>query len=159
MGDSQKYEENLTAYLDGELSEVEVKELEAALAKDASLRATLDSLRGALSAMKSMPEPAASAALRRAVLEKVEGPQSFGERMKLFFTLPRLIPVAGLAAAAALAVVVSSRGGGLDKPPADPEQLYVAQNMDLLEDMELIGLEHPDDLDVVMNLDALEATP
>lgn len=157
MGDVQKYEENLTAYLDGELPEAEVKELEAALVKDASLRATLESLKGALSAVKSMPEPAASAALRRAVLAQVEGPQSFGERMKLFFTLPRLIPVAGLAAAAALAVVVTVKGG--EKPPADPEQLYVAQNMELLEDMDLIGLEHPEDLDVVMNLDSLEATP
>jgi anti-sigma factor RsiW len=159
MGDVSKLEENLTAYLDGELSEVEVKELEVALAKDAALRATLESLRSALSAMKAMPEPAASAALRRSVLAQIEGPQSFGERVKLFFTLPRLIPVAGLAAAAALAVVVTVRGAGGDKPPADPEQLYVAQNMDLLEDMELIGLEHPEDLDVVMNLDALEATP
>jgi anti-sigma factor RsiW len=154
---SVKHEENLTAYLDGELPEAEVKELEAALAKDPGLRATLAQLRGALAAVKALPDPAASAALRRAVLSKLEGPQSLGERLKLLFTLPRLIPVAGLAAAAVLAVVVTQGRG--DKPPADAEQLYVAQNMEMLEDLEIIGLEHPDDLEVVMNLDALEATP
>ena len=150
------HDENLTAYLDGELPEAERQELEAALEKDPGLRASLEQLRGAVAAMKALPEPAASAALRRAVLAQVEGPQNLSERLKAFFTLPRLVPIAGLAAAAALAVVVT-RGG--EKTPADPEQLFVAQNMELLEDLDTLGLESVDDLEVVMNLDALEATP
>ena len=141
-----KHEENLTAYLDGELSPDEVRALEAALEKDPALRATLASLKSAVAAVKALPEPAASLGLRRAVLAKVEGPQSFGERVKLFFTLPRLVPVAGIAAAAVVAVVTLRPGG--DKPPADPEQLFVAQNMEMLEDLE-----------VVLNLDTLEGTP
>ena len=151
-----KMEENLTAYLDGELSVEDKAAVEAALAKDPALRATLESLKGALAAVKALPEPAASLGLRRAVLAQVEGPQTFGERLKAFFTLPRLAPIAGVAAAAALAVVVAQRG---DKPPADPEQLYVASNMEMLEDLDILGLESPEDLEVVMNLDALEATP
>lgn len=151
------FEENLTAYLDGELSEAERKELEAALEKDPALRATLETLKGAVAAVKALPQPEASAGLRRAVLARVEGPQTLGERLKLMFTLPRLVPIAGLAAAAALAVVASRTPTG--GAPADPEQLFVAQNMEVLEDLDLLGLEHPDDLEVVMNLDALEATP
>jgi anti-sigma factor RsiW len=152
-----EHEENLTAYLDGELPEAERKALEAALEADPALRATLAQLEGAVAAVKALPDPAASAALRRAVLAQVDGPQTLSERLKAFFTLPRLVPIGGLAAAAVLAVVVSQRGA--DKPPADPEQLFVAQNMEMLEDLDLLGLEHPDDLEVVMRLDELEATP
>src|SRR5690242_6489033 len=100
-----KHEENLTAYLDGELAADERRALEAALEKDPALRATLESLKSAVAAVKALPEPAASLGLRRAVLAKVEGPQTLGERVKLFFTLPRLVPVAGIAAAAVVAVV------------------------------------------------------
>jgi hypothetical protein len=53
-------------------------------------------------------------------------------------------------------VVVS---GGGEKAPADPEQLFVAQNMELLEDLDTLGLESAEDLEVVMALDQLEATP
>lgn len=150
------HEENLTAYLDGELPEAERRALEAALEKDPGLRASLEQLKGAVAAVKSLPDAQASAALRRAVLAQVEGPQNLSERLRAFFTLPRLVPIAGVAAAAALAVVVSSGG---EKAPADPEQLFVAQNMELLEDLDTLGLESPEDLDVVLALDQLEATP
>jgi anti-sigma factor RsiW len=149
------HEENLTAYLDGELPEAERKELEAALEKDPGLKASLEQLRSAVAAVKALPEAEASAALRRAVLAGVDGPQTLSERLRAFFTLPRLVPIAGVAAVAALAVVVS----GGEKAPADPEQLFVAQNMELLEDLDTLGLESPEDLDVVMALDQLEAAP
>jgi anti-sigma factor RsiW len=151
------HQEDLTAYLDGELAEADRRDLEAALEKDPALRAELAQLQGAVAALKALPQPSASAALRRAVLAEVAGPQRLGERLKLMFTLPRLAPIAGLAAAAALAVVAMRPGG--DRAPADPEQLFLAQNMELLEDLDTLGLESPEDLEVVMNLDALEATP
>lgn len=158
MGEQEDIEENLTAYLDGELPEAQARAVEAALAKDPALRATAERLKGAIAAVKALPEPAASAALRRQVLARVAGPQTLGERLGALFTLPRLAPFAGLAAAAALAVVVAQGKGG-DERPADPEQLFLAQNMEVLEDLEIIGLENPEDLEVVLSLDALEGTP
>ena len=35
----------------------------------------------------------------------------------------------------------------------------LAENMDVVEDLDLMGLENPDDLEVVANLKELEATP
>ena len=51
------------------------------------------------------------------------GDGELGEAMRPFFTLPRLVPAVGLAAAAAVTVIVVQRP---DKPALDSETLYVA---------------------------------
>ena len=149
---------SLTAYIDGELSELERKRIEDALKTDPELAALERAMRSTLEAVEKLPGPQPSAALRRAVLNRLDEKTAF-EKLRAFFTLPRLVPVVGLATAAVVAVVVVQRGALGEKPQLDSETLFVAQNMDVLEDMDLIGLEDADDLDVVASLHELEGTP
>lgn len=152
----------LSAYLDGELTPEERARVDAALAADPQLRRTLASLQAALAATAALPTPQASPALRRAVLAQVAAP-TWAERLALLWSPRALLPV-GAAAALALAVVLVNRDGALPSesaaaPVADEEALAMATHLELLEDMELAGLERAEDLDVVTHLDELEATP
>lgn len=149
---------NLTAYIDGELSELEHKRLEDALKTDPELAALERAMRATLEAVEKLPGPQPSSALRRAVLSRLDEKTAF-EKLRALFTLPRLVPLAGLATAAVVAVAVVQGGAGADKPQLDSETLFVAQHMDVLEDLDLLGLEEADDLDVVASLHELEGTP
>lgn len=147
--------DDLTAYIDGELTPERSKEVEAALSADPALRALEQRLRQAIGAVEALPAPVAhpSAQLRRNVLAAIDAP-SFWQR---WFTLPRLAPMGLALAAAAVAVVVWPRPeeGG----PIDEEKLFIAQNLDVVEDLDLVGLDSADDLDVVASLHELEVTP
>jgi anti-sigma factor RsiW len=150
---------DLTAYVDGELSELDARRIEEALKADPELAALERRLRKAVTVVEKMEAPAPSLALRRAVLGRIDEPTAL-ERLKAFFTLPRLVPAAGLAAAAAIAVVVVMKNRHHEAPLGqDAEALVLAENMDVVEDLDLMGLENPDDLEVVANLKELEATP
>lgn len=149
------FSEELTAYVDGELAPEKVREMEAALARDPALRSLEQRLRQSIGAVEALPLPAPSPALRRAVLEAIAQP-TFWER---WFTLPRLLPV-GLALAAALtAVVVWPRLGLEEGLPADEEKLLLAQNLDVVEDLDLMDLDSAEDLEVVADLHELEVAP
>ena len=76
-----------------------------------------------------------------------------------WFTLPKLVPMMALAAAAVLAVVL--RGRAVEVPPAfvEEDQVLLAQNMELVEDLDLVGLTSPEDLEVIEQLKELEANP
>ena len=150
---------NLTAYIDGELSELEARRMKEALDADPELAALERAMRATLEAVEKLPSPEPSQALRRAVMNRLDEPKSAFERLRAFFTLPRLVPAVGLATAAVVAVVVMQGRVGTDRPQLDAETLLVAQNIEVLEDMDLIGLENPDDLDVVASLHELEGTP
>ena len=157
MTDDHDLAAELTAYIDGELSAEDAKKIAAALDADPKLRALEQQLRSTVVAMKSLHDPQPSMALRRLVLASIdEVPASLFDRLRAAFTLPRLVPVAGLAAAAIAVAVVAGRDS---QPTDDPEQLVVAQNLEVLEDLEVVGLDEADDLDVVQNLHELEATP
>ncbi|MDP1822649.1 MAG: zf-HC2 domain-containing protein [Archangium sp.] len=145
------FQEELTAYIDGELPPEKVRELEAALAKDPQLRALEQRLRRSIDAVEALPLPQTSPALRRAVLAAIEKP-TFWEK---WFTLPRLLPV-GLALAAGLtAVVLWPRE---EAPALDEEKLLLAQNLEVVEDLDLVDLGSAEDLDVVAQLHELEVT-
>src|SRR5688572_2302172 len=105
MSTRDELAENLTAYIDGELSELERKRIEEALKADPELAALERQLRSTVDAVEAMPAPAPSTALRRAVLNRLDE-KSRLERLRAFFTLSRLVPAVGLAAAAAVTVVV-----------------------------------------------------
>jgi anti-sigma factor RsiW len=147
------FHDDLTAYIDGELSAERTKEMEAALAADPSLRAMEQRLRSMVQAVEALPPPVteSSAAMRRAVLNAVAEP-TFREK---WLRWPVLMPVAGLMAAAAVTLVVwpaeEAAPAGLDE-----QNLLLAQNLEVVEDLDLVGLESPEDLDVVADLQDLE---
>lgn len=146
---------DLTAYIDGELPEARAAEVAAALAADPQLQALETKLRATVVALKGLPDPDPSLALRRNVLALVDEP-TWKERLAKWLTPPRLVPV-GLAVAATLAAVVLWPGQPVVVDPGlDEDSLLVAQNLELAEDLDLVGLESPDDLAVVAQLDELE---
>jgi anti-sigma factor RsiW len=160
MSTSEELAENLTAYIDGELSELEARRVEEALKADPALAALERRLRVMVTAVEKLEAPAPSRALRRAVLSQLDAPGAWG-RLRALFTLPRLVPAIGLAAAAMVTLVLL-RGRDVEQaaaPVADAETLFLAQNMDVVEDLDVLGLENPEDLEVVENLHELEATP
>lgn len=152
-------EEELTAYVDGELSELDAQRVKAALAADPKLAALERQLRLTVAAIEALPSPEPSQALRRAVLTRLDAqPQGFS--LGAWLRPSRLMPMLGLLAAAVLVVVIGSRGTAVGPMrEVEEEQLYVAQNMEVLEDLDLAGLESADDLDVIAQLNELEATP
>ena len=146
------FEEDLTAYIDGELSPEKARALEAAMERDPALRSLEKRLRVSIAAVEELPMPQTSPALRRAVLEAISKP-TFFER---WFTLPRLLPL-GLALAAGITLIVWPRG---EEPgaPLDEEKLLLAQNLEVVEDLDLVDLGSTEDLDVVAQLHELEVT-
>ena len=146
-----EFEEDLSAYIDGELPPERVKAMEAALVKDPALRALEQRLRRSIEAVEAMPLPQTSSpALRRAVLAAIDEP-TFFER---WFKLPRLLPI-GLAVAAGVSAVVF-----WPRPEEavqfDEEKLLLAQNLEEVEDLDLVDLGSTEDLDVVAQLHELE---
>ncbi len=154
------YEEDLTAYVDRELPELRARHLEAHLPGCGECQRTLDLLRRTLDQLAALPAFETSPALRRAVLNRIdEEPRGLAALWNALLRPQVAGPV--LAAATAMGVVAAV---GLRHHPgapelADPAQLEVAANMEVLEDMDVVGLDNPDDLDVVAHLDELEATP
>ncbi len=143
------FEEDLTAYIDGELPPERARALEAAMQTEPSLRSLEQRLRASIAAVEELPSPQTSPALRRAVLEAIEKP-TFFER---WFSLPRLLPL-GLALAAGVALIVWPRG----EEAIDGEKLLLAQNLEVVEDLDLMDLGSTEDLDVVAQLHELEVT-
>ena len=146
-----EFEEDLSAYIDGELPPERVKAMEAALAKDPALRSLEQRLRRSIEAVESMPLPQTSSpALRRAVLAAIDEP-TFWER---WFKLPRLLPL-GLAVAVGVSAVVfwprTEEAAAFDE-----EKLLLAQNLEEVEDLDLVDLGSTEDLDVVAQLHELE---
>jgi len=144
-------EDELTAYLDGELSVVESARVRTHLASCSECRATEALLRRTVTELAALPAFEPSAALRRRVLAEVEAlPRPWTERMRAWLR-PGVLAPAGVAlvTAAVVAVVAGQRA------VADRTELAVAEHYELLSDYEVVGLSQ-DDLDVVEHLDELQ---
>lgn len=144
----------LTAYIDGELSEQDRREVEAQLARDPKLKALEAKLRQTVTLMQRVSAPVPSAALKAGVLGRLDE----GAAPKAsWFSLPKLVPVMALAAAALLFVVLRGR----DEMPAivEEDQVLLAQNMELVEDLDLVGLSSAEDVEVIELLKELEVKP
>ncbi|MFT3840972.1 MAG: hypothetical protein QM723_28535 [Myxococcaceae bacterium] len=152
-------DEDLTAYIDGELSELEKKRFEERLKNEPELAALEQLLRTTMKKVSALPMPQASQQLRRNVLNEIDRPAGAGDRLKAWFSGWRLVPAFGMAAAAAVAVVFAVRPHHSHGEVLMAENLEVAQNIELLEDMDVVGLDNPDDLEVVARLDELEVKP
>ncbi len=150
----KNWQSELTAYIDGELPEAERKALEAALAADPKLQALEKKLRQTIALVKTLPAPEPSRALKQSVLAHLDE-----EKRPSWFSWPTLVPAMTLAAAAVLVLVL--RGGREELPPlvVDEEVLVISQNMEVVEDLDLVGLASAEDLEVVEQLKDLEVTP
>jgi len=148
-------ENDLTAYLDGELSPEAANRVQAHLADCEECRATERMLSFTVSSLRTLPSFEPSRALRRRVLAEVESlPAASWAGWRAWLRPGRLLPSgAALAAAVAVAVVVAHR---VEQRRA--LDLTVAANYELLSDYEVVGLS-PDDLEVVEHLDELEGRP
>lgn len=145
-------EDDLTAYLDGELSVVEAARVRTHLATCAECRATEALLRRTVTELAALPAFEPSAGLRRRVLAEVEAlPQPWRSRIGAWFR-PALLAPAGVAVATAVVVAVVA---GHKVVAERRTELAVAEHYELLSDYEVVGLSS-DDLDVVEHLDELQ---
>jgi len=151
----KNWQGELTAYIDGELGDDERRAVEAALARDPKLKALEAKLRQTVTLVGALAAPAPSAALKARVLERLDDAPA----KVSWLAWPRLVPVVALAAAALLVVVL--RPGRDEVPPTMvvDEQVLLAQHLEVVEDLDLLGLTSLDDLDVIERLDALEEKP
>jgi anti-sigma factor RsiW len=149
-------EEELTAYLDGELSVVEAARVRTHLASCADCRATEALLRRTVTELAALPAFEPSAGLRRRVLAEVEAlPRPWPERLRTWFR-PALLAPAGVVVATAVVVAVVVAGQRYTAARAEQRtELAVAEHYELLSDYEVVGLSG-DDLDVVEHLDELQ---
>jgi anti-sigma factor RsiW len=148
-------EDELTAYVDGELSAVEAARVRSHLTSCSGCRSTEALLRRTVTQLAALPAFEPSNALRRRVLAEVEIlPRPWPERMRAWLRPSALAPAGvALATAALVAVVMGQRT--LSARAEQHAELAVAENYELLSDYEVVGLD-PDDLDVVEHLDQLE---
>lgn len=152
------FEEDLTAYVDGELPPARRAEVESHLPGCTACRGTEALLRRTLARLAELPEPALSTSTRRQVLARIdELPVPLRQRLLALLRPSVLVPVAGLAAAAGLAVYLSPRSVAPELE--DPQMLELAANLEVLEDYDIAGLEAAEDLEVVASLHELEGQP
>jgi anti-sigma factor RsiW len=155
-------EDELTAYVDGELGAAEASRVRAHLAGCAHCRATEALLRRAVDSLSALPAFEPSLGLRRSVLGQLDNVVPFRQRLRGWLSPALLVPsAAGLLAAAGVAVLVTAplRHSRVPAEFSDPSALDVAMNFDVVRDYHVLGLEKPEDVEVVAMLDELEAKP
>jgi anti-sigma factor RsiW len=153
------FEEDLTAYVDGELSALRERQLSQHLSTCMTCRSTETLLRKVVARVAALPGFEPSPDMRRAVLHRIDEAPSFGERLRAALFPSVLMPSLGLGAAALVAVVLHSAGANHAAQPLEPGQVELAANFDLVADYDVLGLDSPEDLDVVQHLQELEAEP
>jgi anti-sigma factor RsiW len=148
-------EDELTAYVDGELSAVEAARVRSHLTSCSGCRSTEALLRRTVTELAALPAFEPSSALRRRVLAEVEAlPRPWPERMRAWLRPGALAP-AGVALVTAVLVAVVMGQRMLSARAERRTELAVAENYELLSDYEVVGLD-PADLEVVEHLDQLE---
>jgi anti-sigma factor RsiW len=155
MSGEKNWQRELTAYIDGELSEAERAQVEAQLAVDPELKALEARLRQTVALMAKVPAPVTSSQLKASVLDQLD------DAPKGFWSWQRAVPLFAVAAAALLVFVVRTGLSGNDEPVAalvEEDQVLLAQNMELVEDLDLVGLSSTEDLEVIEQLKDLEVT-
>jgi anti-sigma factor RsiW len=149
------FEEELTAYIDGELPATRRAEVETHLGTCAECKSTQALLRSTVASMAQLPGFVPSADTRRAVMAKVDAlPPPLKERLLALLRPSVLVPSMGLAAALALVVYTSGDSPGVDV--TEEGALELAANMELMEDYDVVGLDSSEDMEVVANLHELE---
>jgi anti-sigma factor RsiW len=159
---SCKVEAELTAYLDGELNPIAAKAVQAHLVGCADCQATEALLRRTLVTLSALPAFEPSLGLRRSVLNGLDSvPAPLAERWRRWLRPSVLVPsAAGLLAAGAVAFYLGPFGHhGLPSELQDGAALDVAMNYDVVANYDVLGLDNPDDVEVVARLEELEGRP
>ncbi|NOK15186.1 anti-sigma factor family protein [Corallococcus exercitus] len=158
---SCEHEEDLTAYVDGELPPPHRARVEAHLGTCAECQGTERLLRLTVARMAELPDFTPSPSARRELLARVDAlPPTWRERFARLLKPGVLVPSAGLAGLASMAVLALLVAGRTRvEAPAleewDPGALEVAANLELVEDYEVLGLDSSEDLEVVESLHEL----
>jgi len=162
MSDSTRHvTEHLTAYVDGELSDIEQASVAEHLQRCEACAAEHALLASSLAALGELPPVEPSPGLRRQVLAAVEAPPpGLIVRLRALLSPKLLVPAsAALAAAAVLAVTVRDR----EAPQASLDELLLAERLDLLKDYQVVALAPADvaveDLEAVALLHELGDQP
>ncbi len=156
---SCSFQEDLTAHLDNELPKARREALTGHLPGCGDCRRTLSVLHSAMARLSDLPaSPELSPRARAAVLSRLERPPSpsWGQRLGAVFRPALLVPFAGLAVAAVAVLLVAGPGG---VPEWSGNELLLAEELELVESMDVLGLESTDDLEVVLQLHEVEVTP
>jgi anti-sigma factor RsiW len=160
---SCKVEPELTAYVDGELPAADMAAVQAHLLGCVDCRSTEALLRHALENLQALPAFEVSPGLRRRVLERLDQkPASLGERLRALLRPVVLVPAAAaFLTAGVVAGLLISPGvrTGLPAELQEGRALDVAMNFDVLRDYDVLGLDSPEDVEVVAQLDQLEGRP
>jgi anti-sigma factor RsiW len=156
MSEPVHVQEELVAFIDGELPEIDRSRVAEHLLSCADCRAERALLEGAIAASLRGPFLKPSPQLRRNVLDAIAAePQGLLARWRRLLAPRFLVPAAALGAAALALAVASGR-----EKPATLVEYAVADRLELLKDYDLVasaaaeGLS-PEDLDVVAHLDEL----
>jgi negative regulator of sigma E activity len=107
MGISDQDDERLSAYLDGELDDAEVAELESRLAQSASLAAQLDAVHDAIVALRGLDQVVEPHGLADRVRERIAQEQDAQERVAQVVPLPRRPWLVTVSAAAAIIIALT----------------------------------------------------
>ena len=150
--------EELTALLDGELSELERERVERHLRECAGCCAERDRLHAVLGSLAQVAAAEPSLELRRKVLRAVDAePKGLRARFRALLSVRFLFPATTAAcAAAAFAIWIHSSG----KVPAAAVDLEVAERLELFQDYDVVASALPmdvsaSDMDVVAHLHEL----
>ena len=155
-------ENELTAWVDGELSPQAAATVRTHLAGCADCRATEALLRRTVLTLEALPAFEPSLSMRREVLHQLDAARPLAERLRALLRPGVLVPsAAGLLAAGAVAVLLVSPNSNARLPSELQEgaALDVAMNYEVASDYEVLGLESPDDVEVVAQLQELEGRP
>ena len=148
---------DLTAYLDGELSPSRREAVSDHLAHCPSCRQIAEVLQDTVSKLVSLPPVEVSSGLRSAVLSRIaREPVRARLTLRDFFQIRLLLPSAGLAAAAVVALLMWARPS---RELHELRQYELGANLELIEDYEVLGITSVEDLEVVQHLHELEAHP
>ena len=143
-------ENNLSAYLDGELPGRLRARIEAHLTECASCRAALEALKSTDKALDALGDLEPVSDFTERVLRRLD---SDGVRATPIRSLGWRVAAAGaVAACLTVAVLATLSLATRQSTSAPPETLVAEAEIDLLDQMEMLA-----DLEVIENLDALEA--
>lgn len=156
---SCEFEDDLTAYVDGELPEPRRAQVEVHLRTCAECRPVEALLRRTVAQLAALPALEPSPGMRRQVLARLDAePEGWVFRLRALLRPSVLVPSFAVAAALGLAVVFTQDAlPRLDD--ADAEQVELAANLEVVEDLDVLGAVSPEDLEIVEHLHELEATP